>query len=359
MAPACWNRVWQRSRYEQIEDSGVNSLERVRATVAFEKADRTPVIPQIFAHAAVLAGVPIADYVRDGALLARCQIEAVRHYGCDAAFAFMDACVESEALGSDLAYHEQQYPQVVSYAFTPEVPVDRLSVPDPRCAGRMPELLRATTLLRAEFEDELPVVGVVAGPMTLAQQLAGPEAALFLAVDEPQRFEELLDFATRSALRYGQALLAAGAHVAMVFDPAASPAVVPPAFFRELLLPRLSELFAAFKKAGALATWLHIAGATEQILGYYPQAGVDIANVDYDADPVRARQILSHTCLDGNIRPLSFVLGSADEIATEGRRLVELFAEGGGFILSSGCEIPPEAKPENVAALVSAVHGNS
>ncbi len=337
----------------------MNSLERVCATVAFAKADRTPVIPQIFAHAAVLCGVPVADYLRDGALLARCQIEAVRRYGHDAVFAFMDANLESEALGSVLQYPRQQYPHVASYALSADVGMGRLSLPDLPSAGRIPELLRAATLLRAELKGSVPVVGVVLGPMTLAQQLMGPEATLYLAVDEPQRFEELLDFATGIALRLGAALLDAGAHVAMVFDPAASPAVVPPAFFRELLLPRLGRLFPAFKKAGALATWLHVAGSTEPILGYYPQAGVDIANLDYDVDPGRAGQILPHTCLDGNILPLSFVLGSAHEIAAEGGRLVELFADRGGFILSSGCEIPLEAKPENVAALVSAVHDGS
>lgn len=337
----------------------MNGLERVVATLAFEQTDRTPVIPQIFAHAAVLAGVPIADYVRDGALLARCQIDAARHYGSDAVFAFMDAGLEAEALGAVLAYHDDQYPQVVSPALAPEAVVKGLSTPDPQRDGRMPELLRATTLLRAEFDGELPVVAVVAGPMTLAEQLMGAETALYLAIDEPQRFEELLDFATRIALRHGRALLAAGAQVALVFDPAASPDVVPPALFRELLLPRLKELFAAFKEAGALATWLHIAGPTEPILGYYPQAGVDIANLDYAVDPLRAREILPRTCLDGTVKPLSFVLGSPGEIVAEGRRLVELFGAGGGFILSSGCEIPPEARPENIAALVAAVRGDS
>ena len=337
----------------------MNSLERVRATVAFEKADRAPVIPQIFAHAAVLCGVPIADYLRDGALLAHCQIEAVRRYGHDAVFAFMDATVESEAMGSLIRYHREQYPEVVSFALSPGVSPEGLSAPDPQSAGRMPELLRATTLLRAELDDEVPVVAVVLGPMTLAQQLMGPEAALYLAIDEPQLFEEVLDLATRIALRWGVALLAAGAHVAMVFEPGASPAVVPPAFFRELLLPRLGRLFPAFKTAGALATWLHIAGPTEPILGYYPEAGVDIANLDYDVDPLRAGQILERTCLDGNILPLSFVLGAAPEVAAEARRLVALFADRGGFILSSGCEIPLEARPENVAALVSAVLGGS
>ena len=38
-------------------------------------------------------------------------------------------------------------------------------------------------------------------------------------------------------------------------------------------------------------------------------------------------------------------------------RLVSAFAERGGFLLSSGCEIPLEAKPENIAAMVAACRG--
>jgi uroporphyrinogen decarboxylase len=337
----------------------VNAIARVRAAVAFGETDRTPVIPQIFAHAAVLCGVPVGDYAHDGALLARCQMAAARHYGHDAVFAFMDAGVEAEAVGSVLRYHSAQYATVASYALAPDDAIDGLAVPDPHVAGRMPELLRAVTALRAGIGDELPVVAVVLGPMSLAQQLMGAEAALYLAADEPQRFEELLGFTTRVGLRHGQALLAAGAHVALVFEPAGSPAVVPPAYFRELLLPRLGELFSAFRQAGALATWLHIAGPTAPILGNYPRAGADIANIDYEVDPLDAARILPRTCLDGNLRSLSFVLDSPDEIGVECRRLAALFEARGGFILSSGCEIPLEARPENVAAMVAAVQSDS
>jgi uroporphyrinogen decarboxylase len=333
----------------------MNSLERLAATVAFGRADRTPVIPQLFAHAGVLGGVSVGDYARDGALMARCQIEALARYGHDAVFAFLDANVETEALGAVVAFHERQYSEVVSYPLAPDFDADLLCVPDPQRDGRLPELLKGVGLFRAELGDETPVVGVVVGPMTLTQQLLGAERALYLAADEPRRFERLLLFATQVALRFGQAQLAGGAHIAMVFEPAASPAVVPAAFFRELVLPRLGELFGAFKKAGALATWLHIAGPTEPILAYYPQAGADVANLDYDVDPVRAREILPHTCLDGNLRSLAFVLGSPHEIEAEGRRLVAR-SGGRGFILSSGCEIPPESRPENVAALVAAVY---
>ncbi len=67
--------------------------------------------------------------------------------------------------------------------------------------------------------------------------------------------------------------------------------------------------------------------------------------------PIRA---LPQTCLNGNIKPLSFVEDTPEEIADQSSQLLRLFADRGGFILSSGCGIPPESKPENIAAMVLA-----
>jgi uroporphyrinogen decarboxylase len=332
----------------------VNSLERIQAAVSFGKPDRVPVIAQVFGHAAVLAGVPLGEYVRDGELLARCQLQALARYGYDAVFALMDTSVETEALGSRLDCRADSYPYVEQHALADAGDLDRLAVPDPALSGRMPELLKAARMLRREVGDEVLIVGCVLGPMTLATQLMGAEKALFCAVDEPEQFGRVLDFAAEVAVSFGLAQLAAGAHLPMVFDPAASPAVIPPQFFREFELPRLKRLFTAFKSAGALDGWLHIAGPAETIYPYYPEAGVEIANLDYCVDPLHARQILPTTCLDGNLKPLSFVEASANDIAAESAGLLEMFGSRGGFILSSGCEIPPESKPENVAAMVAA-----
>ena len=123
-------------------------------------------------------------------------------------------------------------------------------------------------------------------------------------------------------------------------------------------MPRLKKLFSALKSAGAAANWLHIAGPADSIYPYYPEAGVDIANVDYCVDPLHARRILPRTCLDGTIRPLAFVESTPDAIFAESAGLLKLFPPGGGFILSSGCEIPPEANPDNVAAMVAAAREN-
>ena len=333
----------------------MNSLERIAATVQFRATDRVPVIAQVFGHAAVLARVPLGDYVRDGELLARCQIQALEHYGYDAVFALMDVNVETEAMGSVLHYTPNRYPTIQSHVIESGSRPGALSIPDPHEAGRMPELLKALTLLRREVGDQVLVVGCVLGPMTLAVQLMGLENALFLAVDEPERFSLLLDFSVDVAVRFGVSQVEAGAHLPIVFDPASTSEIIPPAFYREFIVPRVKRMFTAFKEAGAVAAWLHTAGSSMPIFPYYPGAGVDIANFDFCVDPRDAMRMLPVTCLDGNIRPLSFVLSTPENIAAESARLLGIFKDRGGFVLSSGCEIPPESKPENVAAMVNAV----
>jgi uroporphyrinogen decarboxylase len=332
----------------------MNSLERISATLKFRDADRVPVIAQVFGHAATLAGTSVDEYVRYGETLAYCQLNALKHYGYDAVFSVMDVNVETESLGSVLQYRKNQYPVIEQYALSPEDDWNDLALPDPQQAGRMPEMLKAIGLLRREVGNEVLVVGCIMGPFTLATQLLGMETALYLAIDDPERLEHLMDFATEVVIRFGRAQLRAGAHLPVVFDPSASTAVVPPQFFREFELPRLKRVFAALAVSGAVANWLHIAGPVSPILPYYPKAGVNIANFDYNVNAAEARNVLATTCLDGNIKPLMFVEGSPEDIKTEAVNLLNVFSDRGGFILSSGCEIPPESKPENIAAMVDA-----
>lgn len=132
----------------------MKSLERITTAVKLQKPDRFPVIAQIFGHAATLAGVSLADYIRDGELLARCQLKALKQYEYDAVFAAMDLNVETEAVGSVLTYRDNQYPFVKSYV-AGATHIDHLLVPDPHQAGRMPELLKAAGIMRRELGDDV------------------------------------------------------------------------------------------------------------------------------------------------------------------------------------------------------------
>jgi len=334
----------------------MDALERFRRTLAFQPTDRPPVVAQVFAHAAVLCGRTIEDYRSSAAVAAECQLAAQARYGYDAVFAVLDLTLEAEAIGGSVQVHAGCYPAIGRPPYQADADFHQLPIPDPRSAGRLPMQLEMTRRLRAGIGDDAVVVGLVQGPMTLAVQFLGMERALFLAADDPDHFLRLLDHTTRVAEAFGLAQLEAGAHVVMVFEPAGCPEVVPAGLFREMIGPRLAQLFAAFKRAGAEVNWLHIAGRCQAILPSYRGLGADIGNFDYCIDPERLLSIMGDNdlCLDGNIKSLAFVTDMPAEIETEARRLLGLFERRGGFILSSGCEIPPEASEANVAALVRA-----
>ena len=332
----------------------MTGMERIEAALRFDTASETPVIPQVFGFTAKMCGVPLDDYVKSGDTLAWCQLKTQKRFGYDAVFGVMDVSVETEAVGSSLSYRADQYPTVASHAVTRASDLTHLSLPDPCRAGRMPEILRALHIMRSEVKDDLLVVGSVLGPLTLTTQLMGMEKTLYLAIDAPDEFMKVLGFAGDVVTIFGKAQLRAGAHLMMIFDPAASPAVVPAHFFREFELPMITRAFAAFKQEGSCASWLHIAGPVKPILPYYESAGAEIANLDYQVELTAARQQLSRTCVNGNLKSSAFICASPEEIHDASLRLLEAFHDRGGFILSSGCEIPPDSRPENVAALVAA-----
>ena len=121
--------------------------------------------------------------------------------------------------------------------YGPDDDFSSLAVPDPTAAGRLPMALEMASVLRRRYGDDALLVGFVQGPTTLATQFLGLETALYLAADDPERFPQLLDHAAAVAWSFGLAQLAAGAHLVLVFEPAACPEVVPAGLFREMIGP--------------------------------------------------------------------------------------------------------------------------
>jgi uroporphyrinogen decarboxylase len=81
---------------------------------------------------------------------------------------------------------------------------------------------------------------------------------------------------------------------------------------------------------------------------------VDMANIDYCVDLGRAMEHLPRTCIDGTVKSLSFVQESPATISRSCTELIRTFSTRGGFVLSSGCEIPLEAEPRTIDAMVAA-----
>ena len=333
----------------------MNSIDRIKSTIRFEKTDRVPVFSHIYGLAARLNQISLKDYLNSAELLARCQLEAWKRFGYDGVTVFADNSLEAEALGSKISYPDGAYPQIEKPCLTNSQDWKYLAIPDPEKDGRMPVILEACRILKQEVGEGTAVVGTVQGPMTLAGQLLGIEKLIYIVVDHPAQFCALLNFTTRVMVTFGKALINAGAHIIHIFDPSSSCSVINRAVFREYILPNLKQAFKEFKDSGAPICWLNITGQTGPVLDLFPETGADLFNIDYLVPISIAMEKLPHHCINGNIKPFNFISGAEKVIRREAGDLLKETQSRGGFILSPGCEVPLESQVGNIEAMLSAV----
>lgn len=330
----------------------MNSLERIRAIIEFQPTDRPAVAPEVIAVTATAAGAPVRDYVRSGAVIAECQAALQRRIDSDVVFAVADLCVEAEALGCPVEFPDDNYPSVTAPVLAPPYRMDRLAIPDPRRDGRMPEALRAVRLLKEIYGGRVPVVANAIGPITLASRIMDVEKMLYMIVDEPERFRDILSFCLRVSTAFAEEQARAGADGIMVFDPMASATVLPPKVFRQFEAEPVRALFAAVRAIKPdIITWYSVAGPAQTNPALMTVVAADITTVDYLAPIETAMRYAASTVINGNLMPALFLEGEERAIYSQARALLAATREKERFILGSGCEIPLNSPVENIAAL--------
>jgi uroporphyrinogen-III decarboxylase len=80
--------------------------------------------------------------------------------------------------------------------------------------------------------------------------------------------------------------------------------------------------------------------------------GKCICELDGTTNIFKAKEILNgHMCIMGDVPATLLTLGKPDEVTAYCMNLIDVIGKGGGFILSTGCECPVDAKFENVKAM--------
>ena len=86
-----------------------------------------------------------------------------------------------------------------------------------------------------------------------------------------------------------------------------------------------------------------------------PRARIIMA-LDGKTDIFRAKELLGdHLCLMGDVPSVMLFNGTPDEVYEYSSTLIREIGKE-GFILQSGCDIPENAKLENVQAMISAAY---
>lgn len=334
----------------------MKSLARVLGTLNFTDVDRTPVF---FEHSGLIArsaGISIGKYLTDADIMVRVNLEAVRKFRTDILCVRLDSCVEAEALGSKVVYSSSAYPNIPAPLITDWRQLDRLRVPDPWTSGRMPLMLKAARAVVEKDAGEHFIVGQVLGPVTIAAQIYGIENLIYLIVDEPEGFRELLKFTAQVTAGYCAALSETGIHAVMLHDPSASPDVLSKGVFTNLVAPQLRTMIRRIKEQRETYLWLQIIGNTASVLPMIAEFNIEMVTIDSPVKLTEAFRCLENKVVVGNINPMLFRNGTFAQLSDTLRQIHEQQRKF-GYVIGTGCETPLDASEKNITYFLELIDG--
>ena len=124
--------------------------------------------------------------------------------------------------------------------------------------------------------------------------------------------------------------------------------------FERFEWPFLQRYVDAFVSEGILP-WLHLDTDWGINIPYFKELpkGKCVLDLDSMTDIFRAKEILGgHMCISGDVPAALLSIGKPEEVEAYCKRLIDEVGDGGGFMLTTGCECPVDVKPENLRAMV-------
>lgn len=331
----------------------MNGLERLIASGRGEPLDTVPVAPGIGHYAAIKAGQPMTKVAYDAELMARVVIRAVERHGYDSCSPITDYGLGTECMGSRAVIRDWE--QTFVDRFAVETPADaaRLKLPDPLRDGRMPVIIECEQILVEVLGDRVGVNGALAGPLSFAANLRGPEQILYDLIDRPELVHHLLEISLEAAKSFGEAqVLRGGVKTVNIYEPLA--ALTSTRMVEEFCFAYLEPLIRHLHSLGSLAL-LHICNDSTRLLNRMVEIGADILSLDTQVDLAKAKQIVGdRASISGNVPTQLLARGTAEEVYAASCRCIELAARGGRYTLGSSCEVPFETPEENIDAMVRA-----
>jgi len=110
----------------------------------------------------------------------------------------------------------------------------------------------------------------------------------------------------------------------------------------------------AFVSEG-ITPWMHLDTDWGINLPYFTKLpkGKCICDLDSTTDIFKAKEILKdHMCISGDVPASLLALGKPQEVEEYCKRLIDEVGDGGGFMLTTGCDCPVNVKAENLRAMV-------
>jgi uroporphyrinogen decarboxylase len=331
----------------------MTGLERVRRAIRFEPTDRVPVAPLLGAHAVALAGITYEAASADPTAQTHALLNAVELYRPDAVFTLMDLSAEPEALGAEVTVAADRT-RIITRHLSPEAlladDLERVIL-----TARVPAFVDTVRRLRAALGDTVMAGALISGPLTAAANAVGIETIARMLRRQRETLADMLERLTKACMAVARAHLGAGAHGIMLLEPCATSGILGPDDLSSLLLARLQTVAEHIRDRDGIGL-LHICGDCRASLPCLADSRFDVLSLDAPVDLMRAREVVGHhIALLGNLDVRHLLpRGTPQSVYGAATLLVRELGSEGGFILSGGCELPPETPTENIRQMFEA-----
>jgi uroporphyrinogen decarboxylase len=286
-------------------------------------------------------------------------LQPLARFPLDAAILFSDILTIPDAMGLGLYFAEGEGPRF-RRPLREEWEIRNLDVVDP--GAHLGYVLDAVSQIRKALDNEVPLIGFSGSPYTLAcYMIEGRGKTEFhkikrMLYGRPDLLHTILDVTAQSVVAYLNAQIEAGAQAVMIFDTWGGS--LSEAAFREFSLAYIQRICAELRQTydGQRVPRVVFTKGGGQWLEALADCGADALGVDWTTDlGVARRRVGDRVALQGNLDP-AILLTTPDVVEREASRVLASFGNGNGHVFNLGHGVSQFTPPENVAALVDAVH---
>lgn len=286
-------------------------------------------------------------------------LQPLARFPLDAAIVFSDILTIPDAMGLGLHFVEGEGPRFAR-PLRDEWEIRNLQAPDPVVTLRY--ALDAVRQVRNALAGSVPLIGFCGSPFTLACYMVEGEGgtdfrkAKTLLYRRPELMHHILDVNCRAVTDFLNAQIEAGAQVVMVFDTWGG--ILGTAEYREFSLEYLRRIVAGLRRdsAGERVPSILFTKGGGGWLEEIATTGCDAVGLDWTIDIGDARRrAVNRVALQGNLDP-AILFAGPEAVRAGVERILNAFGSGSGHVFNLGHGISQYTPPENVAALVDAVH---
>ena len=291
-------------------------------------------------------------------------LQPLDRFPLDAAILFSDILTVPDAMGLGLYFVEGEGPKFERPLKT-EADVLALRAPE---LGSLDYVFKAVTQIRTELNGRVPLIGFSGSPWTLAcYMVEGQGSREFHTIkkmlyNRPDLMHHILSINAKAVAEYLNAQIDAGAQAVMVFDSWGG--ALADGAYQEFSLKYMQQVVSLLKrdKDGVKIPAIVFTKGGGQWIEQIADIGADAVGLDWTVNLTQARKLVGHKVgLQGNLDP-AILFASPDQIRAEVHKVLDAFGTptaGNGHVFNLGHGISQFTPPENVAAMVEAVHSYS